>query len=252
MTALDVFTYGEQPVRTVLVDGEPWFVAADVCMQIGISKPRDATAQLDADERASMAVDTLGGQQQMTVVSEAGVYSLMLISRSPLVQPFKRWLTHEVLPAIRKTGTYSVELAKPELTREQRLAYAVLEAADTIKEQDARIAQLLPSAEAWDALAADDGRDLSVREAAQVLTRDHGVSIGQNRLFDYLRGIGWLDQKNGPYQSQIDNGRLSRKVSDYTDDYGQRFVKIQPRVTTKGLAELHKRLTKPLQLISSA
>jgi prophage antirepressor-like protein len=103
-----IFPPTGQQVRSLMVDGEPWFVANDACTAVGITKPRDAVAQLDDDERASTVVDTPGGPQVMTVVSEAGVYALMMISRSPVVKPFRRWLAHEVLPSIRRTGGYSV------------------------------------------------------------------------------------------------------------------------------------------------
>jgi len=110
VNAIQLYTFPDtgQPVRTVALDGEPWWVAKDVCDVVGITKYRDAVAQLDDDERVSTVVDTPGGPQAMTVVSEPGIYTLMLISRSPQVKPFRRWLTHEVLPAIRRTGSYSV------------------------------------------------------------------------------------------------------------------------------------------------
>jgi anti-repressor protein len=109
VNAIQLYTFPDtgQPVRTVALDGEPWWVAKDVCDAVGITKYRDAVAQLDDDERVSTAVDTPGGPQVMTVVSEPGIYALMLISRSPLVKPFRRWLAHEVLPSIRRTGSYS-------------------------------------------------------------------------------------------------------------------------------------------------
>ncbi|MEV4907883.1 Bro-N domain-containing protein, partial [Streptomyces albidoflavus] len=112
-----VFTFPEtaQHVRSVMIDAEPWFVGKDAAEAVGISKYRDALARLDGDERVSMAVDTPGGAQQMTLVSEAGVYALMLISRSPKVRAFRRWLTHEVIPSLRRTGSYSIEPAAPAL-----------------------------------------------------------------------------------------------------------------------------------------
>lgn len=93
-----------QDIRSFAANGENWFVNGDVCAAIGIKKPRDAFAQLDDDERASMAVDTPGGRQKMNVVTEAGLYALMLISRSEKVKPFRRWITHEVIPALRRDG----------------------------------------------------------------------------------------------------------------------------------------------------
>lgn len=126
-TAVEIFQFPEsgQQVRMVPIDGEPWFVGKDICEQLGIAKPRDAIAQLDEDERASTAVDTPGGRQTMSVVNEPGLFALMLISRSPKVKPFRRWVTHEVLPAIRKTGKYEsaprvMSIAPPPTTLEER------------------------------------------------------------------------------------------------------------------------------------
>lgn len=106
-----IFPATGQPVRTITIDDEPWFVAKDACDVVGISKHRDAVAQLDDDERASTTVDTPGGPQVMAVVNESGVYALMMISRSPVVKPFRRWVIHEVLPSIRRTGSYSLDAA---------------------------------------------------------------------------------------------------------------------------------------------
>lgn len=115
MTDLIPFDYSGRQVRTVQVDGEPWFVAADVCAVLGISKHRDAVAQLDDSERASATVDTLGGRQAMSIVNEPGVYALMFISRKPEARAFMRWVTTEVLPSIRKSGGY----ISPNATAEQ-------------------------------------------------------------------------------------------------------------------------------------
>ena len=101
-----------QPVRMLSLDGEPWFVAKDACEAVGISKYRDAVAQLDEDERASMVVDTPGGPQSMALVNEPGVYALMMISRSARVKPFRRWLSHDVIPTIRRSGSYPAPSAR--------------------------------------------------------------------------------------------------------------------------------------------
>jgi prophage antirepressor-like protein len=162
-------------VRVVTIDGEPWWIAKDVCDAIGITKYRDATAQLDDDERVSMAVDTPGGRQQMTAVSEAGLYALMLISRSPKVQTFRRWVTHEVLPSIRRTGSYSVPPvapALPDLTTPQgvlALAQQFARTAEQLVEADAKLRELEPKALAHDTLMAAQAGDVLIREAAKLL-----------------------------------------------------------------------------------
>ena len=96
--------FGE--IRNVMVDGEPYFVAKDVCEVLGLSKYRDAFSRLDEDERASIKVDTLGGPQDMVAVNESGLYTLVFQSRKPEAKTFRKWVTKEVLPNIRKHGFY--------------------------------------------------------------------------------------------------------------------------------------------------
>lgn len=116
MNELQIFQspeFGE--VRTTVIDGEPWFVAADVCRAIEIANSRDAVAKLDDDEKGVGSTDTLGGKQKMQIVNEPGLYSLVLGSRKPEAKAFKRWITHEVIPAIRKTGSYQKPLSQLEI-----------------------------------------------------------------------------------------------------------------------------------------
>lgn len=109
-TKLQVF-YNETSnvnIRMEQVDGEPWFVAKDICDALGIIKYRDAMARLDDDERVSILVDTLGGKQSMTAVNESGLYLLVFQSRKPEARAFRRWVTNEVLPSIRRTGAFKL------------------------------------------------------------------------------------------------------------------------------------------------
>lgn len=110
--AVQVFNYGENgnaPIRVQVINGETWFVAKDVCDNLGINKHRDALTRLDDDERGSVLLDTLGGSQRVSVVNESGLYSLVFQSRKPGAKKFRKWVTMEVLPSIRKTGSYSVK-----------------------------------------------------------------------------------------------------------------------------------------------
>lgn len=108
-TALQIFTNEEfGDIRVVMRDGEPWFVATDVCRALDISNTSDAIARLDDDEKGVVLTDTLGGKQSVSIISEAGLYTLVLSSRKPEAKKFKRWITHEVVPSIRKTGSYSI------------------------------------------------------------------------------------------------------------------------------------------------
>lgn len=134
------FDYNGQEVRTVEMNGQPWFVAADVCNVLDISNSRDAVARLDEDEKGVALTDTPGGKQKTTIVSESGLYSLILGSRKPEAKQFKRWITHEVIPSIRKTGGYIA--GQETLSPEELMAKALLVAKQTLAERDARINEL--------------------------------------------------------------------------------------------------------------
>ncbi|WP_309302892.1 Bro-N domain-containing protein [Streptomyces sp. PT12] len=104
---LQVFAFEGAEVRTVLVDGEPWWVAADVASVLDVGRTHDAVRSLDDDEKGAETIRTLGGEQTVTVINEPGLYSLILRSRKPQARAFKRWVTHEMLPVIRRTGAYA-------------------------------------------------------------------------------------------------------------------------------------------------
>lgn len=246
-----VFTFPEtaQHVRSVMIDGEPWFAAKDACEVVGISKYRDALAQLDEDERVSAAMDTPGGVQQMVLVSEPGVYALMLISRSPRVKAFRRWITHEVIPAIRRTGSYSLTPAAPALPQDYEEALvALIGQVRESKALSARVAELEPAALSWNVLAEAVG-DYAVADAAKILSRDPSVQLGRNRLFTLLDDMRWTyrqlaDDRPRVMQTAIKCGWLSElPMSHYHPRTGELVLDPpQVRVTVKGLHELHKRL----------
>lgn len=127
-------------VRTIEQNGEPWFIARDVCECLSIGKYRDAVSRLEDDERGSVEMDTPGGRQSLSAVNEYGLYSLVLSSRKPEAKEFKRWITHEVIPAIRKTGGY-ISGAK-EMSDEEIMAKALLIGKRTIEQQQLRIQNL--------------------------------------------------------------------------------------------------------------
>lgn len=230
-------------IRAVSKNGEPWFVAKDVCDALGISKYRDAVSRLDADERGSVLVDTLGGAQEANTVSEPGFYKLVMRSRKPEAKAFQRWVTHEVLPAIRRDGGYMA--AKPDETPEETMARALRIADETMRRQRERIeglaaenAELRPKALFADAVAASDGTCL-VGELAKML-RQNGVDIGQNRLFAWLRDNGWLGKtgcnRNVPTQRAMDMGLFRIKETAVTHSDGHVTVTRTPKVTGKGQA----------------
>lgn len=140
MSNIQIFNYQSKEVRTVEMGGEPWFVLKDVCNILGISKYRDTAARLDADERGSVEVDTLGGTQQVIAVNESGLYHVILRSDKPEAASFRKWVTSEVLPSIRKNGGYIA--GQEQLTPEELMAKALLVANKTLADREARICEL--------------------------------------------------------------------------------------------------------------
>jgi prophage antirepressor-like protein len=128
-----VFQYQGNNVRTVIKDGEPWFVAKDVCDILEIANSRDALARLDPDEKGVVLTDTPGGVQEVQAVNEPGLYTLILGSRKKEAKAFKRWITHEVIPAIRKTGAYISPTSLEDL---------IIMQAQSVKELKAKVAQI--------------------------------------------------------------------------------------------------------------
>lgn len=235
----------QQPVRTVTdAAGDPWFVAADVAAVLDLGNAHSSLALLDPDERGLHTVDTPGGPQQMVTVSEPGLYAMIIRSRKPQARAFKRWITHEVLPSIRRTGHYGAPPpaapAVPELSRIEILQMAI-ESEEGRLLAEARVAELEPAAAAWDQLASSD-QDFSVREAALILGRDPHIDTGERRLFAVLRGGGLIDRQDRPYQRHAHHVRL--RPRSYRDPVSGLDIpaRAQVRVTVAGLQYLHRRL----------
>lgn len=243
MTAqLVPFTYADAQVRVVMVDGEPWFVLADLCKALDLSNPSMVADRIESDALSTAEViDSMGRTQQARIVSEPGMYEVIFLSRKPEARAFKRWVTGTVLPEIRKTGGYN---AAPALTGPQLVAAALIEANRMLEAKDERIAELEPKAEIADKLLDAEG-DLSVRDAAQSLTRA-GIKVGQNRLFGLLENrYGWIARAagDGRYrvkQAAIEAGWMSvLPQSHYHPRTGVLVLDPpQPRITPKGLQRI--------------
>lgn len=221
-------------------DGEPWFVAKDVATILGYGDATHMTRRLESDEKGLRSVETHGGIQAVTVVTEPGLYSAILGSRVPEAKAFKRWVTHEVLPAIRRDGGYMV--ARDE-TPEETMARAFVIAQATIDRQKSRIAELEPKALFADAVAASDGTCL-VGELAKMM-RQNGLTVGQNRLFAMLREDGYLgnvgNNRNVPTQRAMDLGLFRIKETAVTHSDGHVTINRTPKVTGKGQIYFIKR-----------
>lgn len=215
--------------------GEPWFVAKDVCKALDIRTDtvRKIVDDEDISETNPNSVGVAGGRNPI-IVNESGFYTLVLKSRKPEAKAFQRWVTHEVLPSIRKKGGYIAAAADE--TPEQIMARAVLLAQDTIARQKAQIEELKPKALFADAVAASDGTCL-VGELAKMM-RQNGVQIGQNRLFEKLRQDGYLGKSgsnyNVPTQRAMEMGLFRIKETSITHSDGHITVQRTAKVTGKG------------------
>lgn len=222
-----VFNYQGKQVRTIVRDGEPWFVAVDVCGVLELNDARKAVERLDGDERSLIPVtDSLGRRQETYVVNEAGLYALILGSRKTEAKLFKRWITHDVIPAIRQTGHYDVN--------ERRLPRTYIEALEElVATEKARMAleeQLAlqaPKVELYDIL-------LSAKNAQTMNEVSKAFGWGRNKLFAFLREQQILMRNNLPYQKYLDAGYF--EVREVTTNRGDYTVNVtQTLVTAKGL-----------------
>lgn len=233
MANIQVFEYQNNRVRTVDMDGEAWFVLKDVCAVLGISNNRMAADRLDDDEKGVSLIDTLGGKQEMVIVNESGLYHVILRSDKPEAAPFRRWVTNDVLPAIRKTGSYNA----PQLTRSQLLATALIAAHEELEQKDKQIETMKPKVLFADAVSASK-KSILAGELAKLLSQN-GISIGQNRLFDWMRKNSYLikDPKrsdyNLPTQRSMEMGLFEiRETTIQHSDHVS--INRTPKVTGKG------------------
>ena len=246
MSNLAVFDNREFGQIRALVDsqGAPAFVAKDVCLALGIGKYRDAVSTIDDDERGSVLVDTPGGKQQMTTVTEPGFYKLVMRSRKPEAKAFQRWVTHEVLPALRRDGGYMV--ARDE-TPEELMARA-LKAADAtlarVRDENARLTRrnqvLEPKAAFFDSVMESDGL-ISVRAAAKVL-KSYDREMGERRLRQMLRDACYLEKRTrSATAAAIGRGYMKERPFAITHSDGRREMDHYGCLTPKGLAMCARR-----------
>jgi prophage antirepressor-like protein len=233
-----------------------------VAVVLELGNPRSSLALLDEDEKGVHTMDTPGGPQEFATVNEPGLYSLILRSRKPQAKAFKRWVTHEVIPAIRKTGSYSVPLADP-LAEIERQTVMTMRAITLAKRERVRadiaeslVRELVPSANAWDILATADC-DFAAADAAKILSRDPAINLGERTLLGVLIALGWAYRQRGDrrpraYQHAVKAGRLTELPQHSARRPGKRARSTpQVRVTVKGLLELHRRLGSGRQLALS-
>ena len=237
-------------IRALGVDGEPWFVAKDVCDALDLSNPSVAVSTLDDDERAKF---NLGRQGETNIVSEPGLYKLIMRSRKPEAKAFQRWVTHDVLPALRRDGAYVASDGTEDdatlMARALLAAKRQMDAKDRqLEQQRERIAVLAESNERMRPMAdyAETTLDavgcITVTEAARQL-KQQDASIGQRRLFGLLRADGLVCQhSNQATAAAIERGYLRNVQRTYLDSEGVRHLREPYAVVTpKGLAWMVRR-----------
>ena len=256
MNGLQVFSYEGNEVRTVQRDGAPWWIAKDVCDVFGETNRNRAMQVLDEDEKGYTQMTTPGGLQQLAIVNEAGLYSLLfamqptkargvsdeyIVERQEKLRKFKRWVTHEVLPTIRRHGAYVTPAKLEELMNDPDSWIKVLTALKeerTAKERlQLEATENKPKVIFADAVSVSDGTIL-IGELAKIL-KGNGIEIGQNRLFEKLRQDGYLIKRKGtdynaPTQKAMELGLFRVKETAITHSDGHVTISKTTKVTGKG------------------
>lgn len=230
------FNFKGAALRTLTDEnGEPWFVAKDVCDILELGNTTNALRALDEDEKTNFTncnVAQNGGRAPL-IISEPGLYKLIMRSRKPEAKEFQRWVTHEVLPSIRKHGAY---MTQQTLDKALTSPDFLIQLATKLKEEQEKVKELEPKARFADAVAASDGTCL-IGEPAKML-RQNGLDIGQTRLFARLREDGYLGKtgsnRNVPTQRAMDLGLFRIKETAITHSDGHVTINRTPKVTGIG------------------
>ena len=236
MNELQVFDNQEfGQVRTLTFNDEPWFVGKDVAEALGYKRPTKAIQErVDAVDKDEVPIqDSIGRMQKTPIINESGLYALIFGSKLESAQKFKRWVTSEVLPALRKTGQYQVK----ELSGQELMAKALIEAQSVLAAKDKQIEEMKPKALFADAVATSH-TSILVGELAKIL-KQNGIDMGQKRLFAWLREKGYLIKRQGtdynmPTQKAMELGLFEIKEGSYVNGSGVNITTKTPKITGKG------------------
>lgn len=243
MTDLQIFNSPEfGAIRTIEKDGEPWFVGKDVATALGYEKPTDAVRKhTDMEDRGISKMETPSGIQEMTIINESGLYSLVLSSKLPTAKKFKRWVTNEVIPSIRKHGAYMTPetLEKVLLSPDtlMQLAQNLKDEQEKRKALEAQIESQKPAVLFTGAVETSK-TSILIGELAKML-KQNGINIGQNRLFEWMRENGYLIKRKGtdynmPTQRSMEMGLFEIKETAINNPDGSIKISKTPKVTGKG------------------
>ena len=235
MNSIKTFNFNNQAVRTVQLNNQPYWVLKDVCDVLELSNPTVVANRLEDDERAKF---NLGRQGEATVITESGLYAVILRSDKPNAKEFRKWVTSEVLPTIRKSGVYLTDEKAYDITHNpQSLADLLLQAGEQLKQKELIIKELQPKALFADSVAGSN-TSILIGQLAKLITQN-GKPIGQNRLFNILRNKGYLSTRKGkdwnmPQQRYVEQGLFEIKESTHIDGNGVNITTKTPLVTGKG------------------
>ena len=225
-------------VRTLVKDNEPWFVGKDVATMLGYSNQnRDIVRHVEEEDRVMLDTKTVLslGQRGGWIINESGLYSLILSSKLPTAKAFKRWITHDVIPSIRKTGGYIA--GQENMSDADLMAKALLVAQRQIEQRDKQLAEMQPKALFADSVCASS-TSILIGELAKIL-KQNGVDTGQKRLFAWLRENGYLIRRKGtdynmPTQRAMEMELFEIKETVVAHSDGHTSVNKTPKVTGKG------------------
>jgi len=238
VTALDVFQYAGQQVRTIVIDGDPWFVGRDVAGILGYADTTNAIKQhCRGVVKHHPILDALGRTQNVRIISEPDMLRLIVNSKLPAAEQFERWVFEDVIPTIRKTGRYGSDVDMLTALPSAKLLRLAAEAAERAETLEAKVAADAPKVEAYDAFIDADGT-YSVGAVAKML------GLSQNKLFDRLRNEGVLIAKgamrNTPYQQYMHH--FSVKAYEFERSNGERSTSYTTRVQSSGVDFLRRKL----------
>lgn len=223
-------------VRVLSIDNEPWFVGRDVAEVLGYSNTRDAISKhVDEEDKGVAKCDTPSGAQQMTIINESGMYSLILSSKLPSAKKFKRWVTIEVLPAIRKTGSYNL----PDFNNPAEAARAWAKEYEEKQKALAQVSEMKPKAEFYDDVTGSTDT-IDIGSVAKVLNIPN---MGRNKLFSFLRENKILNRRNEPYQEYVDKGYF-RQIETSWEHNGTTHINLKTVVFQKGLDFIRQTIAK--------
>lgn len=234
MNEVQLFNFENHEVRSLLINSEPWFVGKDVAEVLGYERADNAIRNhIDKEDKLMHQISASGQNRNMTIINESGLYCLVLSSKLPSAKKFKRWVTSEVLPALRKTGQYQVK----ELSGQELMAKALIEAQSVLAAKDKQIEEMKPKVVFADAVATSH-TSILVGELAKIL-KQNGIDMGQKRLFAWLRENGFLIKRKGtdynmPTQKAMDLGLFEIKEGSYVNGSGVNITTKTPKVTGKG------------------